>query len=85
VFEEAMRLYPPAPSLNRQAIADDAFGDIRIEKGATILVMPGSSIGIASSGTTPTRSCRALLPPARAAIDAYQFLPFASARAPVSA
>jgi len=36
VFEEAMRLYPPAPSLNRQAIADDAFGDIRIEKGATI-------------------------------------------------
>ena len=24
-FEEAMRLYPPAPSLNREAIADDSI------------------------------------------------------------
>ncbi len=23
VFEESMRLYPPAPSLNRQALGDD--------------------------------------------------------------
>lgn len=39
-FEEAMRLYPPAPSINREAATDDSYGDLKIEKGTTILVMP---------------------------------------------
>ncbi|MGE8105661.1 cytochrome P450 [Allorhizobium sp. NPDC080224] len=44
-FEEAMRLYPPAPSINRDAIADDRYtapnGEtVEIAKGATVLVMP---------------------------------------------
>ena len=39
-FEEAMRLYPPAPSLNRMAIDDDQVGKIKIPKGASLLVMP---------------------------------------------
>ena len=32
-FEEAMRLYPPAPSLNRMAIDDDQVGKIKIPEG----------------------------------------------------
>ncbi len=39
-FEEAMRLYPPAPSINREAATDDAYDDLKIPKGATVLVMP---------------------------------------------
>ncbi len=33
VFEEALRLYPPAAMLARQAIADDKLGDVRIPAG----------------------------------------------------
>jgi hypothetical protein len=45
VFEEAMRLYPPAPSINRAAITDDSWQDekgetVTIEAGTTVLVMP---------------------------------------------
>ncbi|WEX09345.1 cytochrome P450 [Chelativorans sp. AA-79] len=39
-FEEAMRLYPPAPSINREAIEADAYQDLKIPKGAQVLVMP---------------------------------------------
>jgi cytochrome P450 len=39
-FEEAMRLYPPAPSINREAAENDRYGDLEIPKGATVLVMP---------------------------------------------
>lgn len=39
-FEEAMRLYPPAPSINREAVTDDTYDDLKIPKGATVLVMP---------------------------------------------
>ena len=39
-FEEAMRLYPPAPSINREAATDDTYGDLKIAKGTAVLVMP---------------------------------------------
>ncbi len=44
-FEEAMRLYPPAPSINREAIADDRWTSpsgevVEIPRDVTILVMP---------------------------------------------
>jgi len=39
-FEEAMRLYPPAPSINREAIEDDSYADQKIPKGTQVLVMP---------------------------------------------
>jgi cytochrome P450 len=40
VFEEAMRLYPPAPMLSRQAIADDELAGLHIPAGAVISVSP---------------------------------------------
>ncbi|HTV69034.1 MAG TPA: cytochrome P450 [Rhizobiaceae bacterium] len=39
-FEEAMRLYPPAPSIGRRAIEEDQYKDFYIHKGAQIQIMP---------------------------------------------
>jgi cytochrome P450 len=40
VFEEALRLYPPAAMLARQAIADDRLAGVHIPAGAVITVSP---------------------------------------------
>jgi cytochrome P450 len=40
VFEEALRLYPPAAMLARQAIGDDELGGIRIPAGTVVTVSP---------------------------------------------
>ena len=40
MFEEALRLYPPAAMLSRQAIADDELLGVRIPAGAVIAVSP---------------------------------------------
>jgi cytochrome P450 len=40
VFEEALRLYPPAAMLARQAIADDELAGVRIPAGAVITISP---------------------------------------------
>ena len=40
VFEEAMRLYPPAYAIARAAIGEDRIGGVRIPPGATISIWP---------------------------------------------
>ncbi len=40
VFEEALRLYPPAAILSRQAIADDELAGVHVPAGAVITVSP---------------------------------------------
>jgi cytochrome P450 len=40
VIEESMRLYPPAHTLSRAAVADDEVLGKRIPKGAQILIVP---------------------------------------------
>lgn len=40
VFEEALRLYPPAAMLARQAVADDELAGVHIPAGAVITVSP---------------------------------------------
>jgi cytochrome P450 len=40
VFEEALRLYPPAAMLARQAIADDELAGVRIPAGTVVTVSP---------------------------------------------
>jgi cytochrome P450 len=40
VIEESMRLYPPAHTLSRVAIADDEVLGHRIRKGAQVLIVP---------------------------------------------
>lgn len=40
VVEEAMRLYPPAHTTARLAMADDRFGDIEMPAGTNVIVSP---------------------------------------------
>lgn len=76
-FEEAMRLYPPAPSINRAAIADDQYGDLRIEAGITVLIMPWTlhrhrRLWASPEAFMPSR----FWPENRDSIDRFQYLPF---------
>ena len=81
-FEEAMRLYPPAPSINRAAIADDEWhdgkgGTVAIEAGTTVLVMPWTlhrhtKLWEQPNAYIPSR----FLPGNRDKIDRFQYLPF---------
>ncbi|KFB08388.1 cytochrome P450 [Nitratireductor basaltis] len=76
-FEEAMRLYPPAPSINREAVEDDRYEDLLIPKGTQVLVMPWTvhrhrKLWDDPEAYRPSRFHREN----REQIDRYQYLPF---------
>ena len=77
VFEEAMRLYPPAPSINRAAIEEDRYGDVVIPKDVTVLIMPWTlhrhrELWDEPDAFIPSR----FWPENRETIDRFQYLPF---------
>jgi len=76
-FEEAMRLYPPAPSINRQPIETDTYKDLTLVEGATVLVMPWTvhrhrKLWDQPDAYMPSR----FHPENRDKIDRFQYLPF---------
>ncbi|MEZ5810679.1 MAG: cytochrome P450 [Rhizobiaceae bacterium] len=76
-FEEAMRLYPPAPSINRAAIADDEWNGVPIPAGITVLMMPWTLhrhrlLWDQPEAYMPER----FWPENRGRIDRFQYLPF---------
>lgn len=76
-FEEAMRLYPPAPSINRAAIEDDNWNGVPIPAGITVLVMPWTLhrhrlLWDQPDAFMPER----FWPENRGKIDRFQYLPF---------
>jgi len=76
-LEEAMRLYPPAPSLNRAARDADRVGDTTIPAGATVLILPWvlhrhERLWSNPAVFDPSR----FLPENRSKLDRYQYLPF---------
>lgn len=81
-FEEALRLYPPAPSINRAAIEDDSWTSpegktVKIDAGVTVLVMPWTlhrheSLWEKPRAFMPER----FLPENRGTIGRFQYLPF---------
>ncbi len=81
-FEEAMRLYPPAPSINREAISDDVWispkGErVEIPKDVTILVMPWTLHRHALLWQKPRAYIpERFLPENRDQIHRFQYLPF---------
>ena len=81
-FEEAMRLYPPAPSINRAAIADDEWTSpagetVEIPAGITVLIMPWTLHRHALYWDRPRAFMpERFLPENRAKIDRFQYLPF---------
>lgn len=76
-FEEAMRLYPPAPSINREAIEDDAYQSLRIGRGAQILIMPWTIHRHRKLWDRPNAFLPERFHPGnREKLDRYQYLPF---------
>ncbi|WP_411036179.1 cytochrome P450 [Shinella sp. BYT-45] len=81
-FEEALRLYPPAPSINRAAIADDSWTSpagerVEIPKDVTVLVMPWTLHRHALLWQKPRAFVpERFLPENRQAIHRFQYLPF---------
>ena len=76
-FEEAMRLYPPAPALHRMNLEDDQCGDIKIPKGTVCLVLPWlihrhKKLWDEPNAFMPSR----FLPENRDKIGRFQYLPF---------
>lgn len=81
-FEEGMRLYPPAPSINRAAIADDGWANTKGERVAipaetTILIMPWTLHRHELYWEKPRAFMpERFLPENRSRISRFQFLPF---------
>lgn len=76
-FEEAMRLYPPAPSINREALEEDHYRDFTIVKGAQVLVMPWTVHRHRALWDNPEAFMpERFHPENRGKLDRYQYLPF---------
>lgn len=79
VIEESMRLFPPAPTLARRAVAADVIGGQAIEAGTTVIVSPWiihrhERLWDDPGAFRPER----FLPDNRKAIDRYAYIPFSA-------
>jgi len=76
-FEEAMRLYPPAPSINREPIETDTYRDLTLPRGAQVLVLPWTVHRHRRLWEEPDAFMPSRFHPGnREKIDRYQYLPF---------
>jgi cytochrome P450 len=77
VFEEAMRLYPPVPRFDRQAVAADRLGEWDVEPGDIISIWPWlihrhQAVWDDPDAFDPDR----FLPERRATQHRFQYFPF---------
>lgn len=77
VLDEALRLYPPAPRFDREAMADDHLGDLAVKKGDLVSIWPWvvhrhKSLWDDPDSFDPTR----FLGDRKTALHRYQYLPF---------
>ncbi|MEW9807179.1 cytochrome P450 [Mesorhizobium marinum] len=76
-FEEALRLYPPAPSINREPIVPEQWRDLWIPPKASVLVMPWTVHRHRKLWENPDAFMPSRFHPGnREKIDRYQYLPF---------
>ena len=76
-FEEAMRLYPPAPMLSRAAIRDDEVMDVKIPAGSLVLLPPYVLHRHRLLWRDPEHFApERFLPENRGRIDRFAYLPF---------
>ena len=76
-LEEAMRLYPPAPSLNRASVEADQVAGTSIPAHSTVLIMPWVLHRHERLWSRPTIfDPSRFLPENRGKLDRYQYLPF---------
>ena len=79
VLEETMRLFPPAPTMARKALAGDEIGGERIKAGATVVISPWilqrhTLLWDDPDAFRPER----FLPENRKTIDRYAYIPFSA-------
>ena len=77
VLEEALRLYPPAPRIEREALADDQLGDLQVNKGDFVGIWPWllhrhQALWDNPDSFEPER----FSPEARGAMHRFQYIPF---------
>jgi cytochrome P450 len=76
-FEEAMRLYPPAPTISREPIEPETWRDLKIVKGANVQIMPWTIHRHRKLWDRPDAFMPERFHPGnRDKIDRYQYLPF---------
>jgi len=76
-FEEALRLYPPAPSINREPVETDTYKDLVLKRGAQVLVMPWTVHRHRLLWKDPDAFLPERFHPGnREKIDRFQYLPF---------
>ena len=76
-FEEALRLYPPAPSINREPIEPERYKDLDIPARAAVLVMPWTVHRHRKLWDKPDAFMPERFHPGnREKIDRFQYLPF---------
>lgn len=79
VLEETMRLFPPAPTMARKALADDEIGGQAIKAGATVIISPWILQRHALLWDDPDAfRPERFLPENRKAIDRYAYIPFSA-------
>jgi cytochrome P450 len=79
VIEEAMRLFPPAPTLARIALAPDEIGGQAIPAGTTVIISPWVLHRHALLWDDPAAfRPERFLPANRKAIDRYAWIPFSA-------
>jgi len=77
ILDESLRLYPPAPRFDRQAIAADRLGDVDVAPGDLVSIWPWlihrhSKLWDDSDAFDPAR----FEPAAKAKLHRFQYLPF---------
>lgn len=76
-FEEALRLYPPAPSINREPVEPETWNGLYIPPKAAVLVMPWTVHRHRKLWDQPDAFMPQRFHPGnREKIDRYQYLPF---------
>lgn len=76
-FEEALRLYPPAPSINREPIEPERWRDLDIPAKAAVLVMPWTVHRHRKLWDRPDAFLPERFHPGnREKLDRFQYLPF---------
>lgn len=77
VIDEALRLYPPAATLTRDAVGPDRLGEVRIKAGGRVVISPWvlhrhNRLWDDPNGFDPDR----FLPENKGTIDRFAYLPF---------
>lgn len=77
ILDEAMRLYPPAPRFDREAMGDDVLAGTEVASGDLVSIWPWVIHRHRSLWTNPDRFDHSrFAPEAKAQLHKYQYIPF---------